>query len=57
VTSTLRSMTAVWMGHKTLKAEIGAGRITLTGDRAIARSRHSWLGLSPFAREPQRLAS
>lgn len=51
VQSTLRSMTAVWMGHTTLKAEIDAGNITLTGDRAIARSMHEWLGLNMFARE------
>lgn len=51
VESTLRSMTAVWMGHATLKAEIEAGNITLTGDRAIARSIHDWLGLNVFARE------
>lgn len=39
------------MGHATLKAEIEAGNITLTGDRAIARSIHDWLGLNVFARE------
>ncbi len=57
VTSTLHSMTAVWMGHATLKAEIDAGNIALTGDRAMTRSIHGWLGLSPFAREKQRIAS
>lgn len=51
VRSSLRSMTAVWMGHSTLKAEIEAGNIELTGDKAIARSMHGWLGLSPFAKE------
>lgn len=48
--SSLRSMTAVWMGVSTLKAEIEAGNIELTGKQAIARSIHEWLGLSPFAR-------
>lgn len=57
VSSTLRSMTAVWMGHVTLKAEIDAGRITLTGDKTLARSMHGWFGLSPFAKERSRLAS
>jgi len=56
VTSTLRSMTAVWMGHTTLKAEIDAGHIELIGDKAIAQSMSDWLGLSVFAKE-QRLAS
>jgi DNA-binding HxlR family transcriptional regulator len=57
VESTLRSMTAVWMGHATLKAEIDAGNITLTGDKMITRSMHEWLGFSPFAREKKRSAS
>src|SRR5262249_20141780 len=33
VRSNLRSMTAVWMGLSTLKAEVDAGRIELTGDK------------------------
>ncbi len=57
VSSTLRSMTAVWMGHSTLKAEINAGHVQLTGDKTMARSIHGWLGLSPFAKEKNRLAS
>jgi DNA-binding HxlR family transcriptional regulator len=57
VNSTLRSMTAVWMGHSTLMAEIDAGNIELTGDRAIARSMHAWLGLSKFAKEEGRIAN
>ena len=57
VSSSLRSMTAVWMGHSTLSAEVKAGNIELTGDKAIARSMHNWLGLSPFAREQTRIAS
>ena len=35
VRSSLRSMTAVWMGVSTLKAEIDAGNIELTGDKAV----------------------
>jgi DNA-binding HxlR family transcriptional regulator len=57
VHSTLRSMTAVWMGHATLKAEIDAGNITLTGDKAMTRSIHGWLGLSVFARAKKHIAS
>ena len=52
----LRSMTAVWMGHATLKDEIAAGRLQVTGNSAIARSMHEWLGLSPFAKEKPRVA-
>jgi DNA-binding HxlR family transcriptional regulator len=57
VRSSLRSMTAVWMGYSTLKAEIDAGQIVLTGDKGVARSMHGWLGLSPLATEKSRLAS
>lgn len=57
VRGSLHSMTSVWMGHSTLKAEIDAGNIELTGDKAIARSMHTWLGLSVFAKEKTRLAS
>lgn len=57
VAGSLRSMTSVWMGHSTLKAEIEAGNIELTGDKAIARSMHAWLGLSKFAKERSRIAS
>lgn len=56
VRSSLRSMTAVWMGLSTLKAEVDAGNIELTGDKAIARSMHGWLGLSVFAKEKSRVA-
>jgi len=47
-------MTAVWMGHATLKDEIEAGHIEVTGDKAIARSMHAWLGLSKFAGEKRK---
>jgi hypothetical protein len=56
VRSDLRSMTAVWMGLSTLKAERDAGRIELSGDKVIARSMEQWLGLSPFAKEKPRVA-
>ena len=57
VNGSLHAMTAVWMGVSTLKAEIDAGNITLTGDKAVARSMQQWLGLSPFAAEKSRVAS
>ena len=56
VRSSLRSMTAAWMGHSTLQREIDAGAIELIGDRALARHMHEWLGLSSFAKEKQRVA-
>lgn len=51
VKSSLRSLTAVWMGHSTVRREIEAGQIELIGDKTLARSMQQWLGLSPFARE------
>ena len=49
VSGSLRSMTAVWMGMSTIKAEIEAGRIQVEGTRELARSINAWLGLSHFA--------
>ena len=50
VEASLHSMTSVWMGHSTLKSEVDAGKIELTGDKAIANSMNEWLGLSPLAK-------
>jgi DNA-binding HxlR family transcriptional regulator len=50
VQASLRAMTSVWMGLSTLKAEIDADRIALTGDKAVAAAMHRWLGLSVFAK-------
>jgi DNA-binding HxlR family transcriptional regulator len=52
----LRSMTAIWMGLDTVRAAVGSRRMILTGDRQIASSMQTWLGLSPFAKE-KKLAS
>ena len=54
IDGSLHSMTAVWMGVATLKGEIDNGRITVTGDKQIARSMHEWLGFSAFAKESPR---
>jgi DNA-binding HxlR family transcriptional regulator len=55
VRAALRDMIAVWMGISTLKAEIAAGKIELTGDKVLERSMQNWLGLSPFASEKSRI--
>jgi DNA-binding HxlR family transcriptional regulator len=52
----LRTMTAIWMGLDTVRAAVGSGRMTVTGDRKIASAMQTWLGLSPFAKE-RKLAS
>jgi DNA-binding HxlR family transcriptional regulator len=56
VQSSLRTMTAIWMGLTTVQAELDAGRLELSGDMALARSMQQWLGLSPFAKEKRRAA-
>lgn len=45
----LRTMTAIWMGHDTVRRALDEGRMVLTGDDQLAKSMQSWLGLSPFA--------
>ncbi|HEX4894327.1 MAG TPA: helix-turn-helix domain-containing protein [Hyphomicrobiaceae bacterium] len=50
----LRTMTSIWMGITTVEKE--RDHIALTGDLKIARTMQTWLGLSPFAVEPKRVA-
>ena len=50
-------MTAVWMGMATLKAEIDAGHLEVSGDSDVRRSMHAWLGLSVFAKEKSRVSA
>lgn len=55
VATDLRTMTSVWMGLTTIAKE--SARFAFTGDRKIAASMQVWLGLSPFAVEPKRVAA
>jgi hypothetical protein len=55
VSTDLRTMTAIWMGVTTVSKE--DERLTFTGDRDIAATMQTWLGLSPFAAEPKRVAA
>ncbi len=54
ISTDLKTMTTIWMGLSTVKQE--AARIELVGDRTIAATMQTWLGLSPFARERKRVA-
>lgn len=56
VTSSLKTMTAVWMGMARLGSEVEAGRIRLDGDPAVSRAIHQALKLSPFAPVVRRVA-
>jgi DNA-binding HxlR family transcriptional regulator len=56
VTSSLRTMTAIWMGMAQLSQEVDAGRVRLDGDPAVRRSMHLWFKLSLFAPTERRVA-
>ena len=49
--SSLRTMTAIWMGLDTVERAIRDGRLNLTGAREIAARMQDWLGLSTFAQQ------
>ena len=50
VSCDLRTMTAIWMGHDTVRAATEAHRMLLTGKRELQAHMQTWLGLSPFAK-------
>lgn len=56
VTSSLRSMTAIWMGLSVVRQEIEAGNVEFDGDPTIARAMQQWLGLSKFANEARKVS-
>ena len=51
ISTDLRTMTAIWMGLTSVRSEIDAGRVHLTGNDGLKRAIQQWLGLSPFATE------
>jgi DNA-binding HxlR family transcriptional regulator len=57
VAADLRAMTAIWMGLTTVRVEMQAGHLKLTGDPKLKRSMQTWLGLSPFANKNSRIAA
>lgn len=52
VRSSLRCMTAIWMGVAKVRGEIDAGNMEVSGDPSIERAMQQWLGFSPFAKAP-----
>lgn len=56
VTSSLKTMTSIWMGLTQLDVEIRAGRVQLDGDPVVGRSMRAWLKLSVFAPTERRVA-
>jgi DNA-binding HxlR family transcriptional regulator len=51
VSSDLKTMTAIWMGLETVRKAIHDRHIKLVGDKYLASTMQTWLGLSPFAKE------
>jgi DNA-binding HxlR family transcriptional regulator len=49
VATDLRTMTAIWMGHETVRAAVSDNRLLLTGDPELVGTIEQWLGRSPFA--------
>lgn len=55
VTTDLHTMTTIWMGLDTVRNATSAQRLILTGDTKLSSQMQTWLGLSPFARELERV--
>lgn len=56
VSAPLRDMTAIWMGHDSVRRARSEERLHLTGDRDLADTMERWLLCSPFATEVRRVA-
>lgn len=56
ITTDLRTMTAIWMGLDTVQKARRDDRMTLAGDKHLARTMQAWLGLSPFATQEKLVA-
>jgi len=54
VSTDLETMTSIWMGIATVQARKDS--IGFSGERAIAKTMQTWLGLSPFAVEKKRVS-
>ena len=57
VATDLRTMTAIWMGLRTVADATGSGDMHLTGDDKLKGPMQQWLGLSPFAGEKKLAAN
>ncbi len=55
VTTSLKEMTAIWMGVDNVRAARADDRLLLTGDRHLADTMERWLRCSPFAGEERQV--
>jgi len=56
VSSDLKTMTAIWMGLKSVRSAVHQKDMKLSGSRQLASHMQTWLGLSPFAKERKLVA-
>lgn len=56
VATDLYTMTAIWMGHQTVRKAVADDRLHLSGHKTLAAKMQTWLGLSPLAKV-ERMAS
>ncbi len=49
VSTDMRTMSRVWMGHVAVQAAVRSGAISLSGQRDLRRGFEQWIGLSCFA--------
>ena len=47
--STVRTMTDVWLGHRTYRDAIKADELTIVGDQALTKSVNRWLACTLFS--------
>lgn len=50
VSTDLRTLTEIWLGHASAAHARGTGRLALTGSRRLASTFDAWFALSPFAK-------
>jgi len=51
ISSDLKTMTAIWMGLETVRRSVMDRRMNFVGNKQLAATMQTWLGLSPFAKE------
>ena len=52
----LRTMTEIWMGHTAIARAKEQGKLLVTGSRQLEADLNSWMRLSPFAKVEKRAA-
>jgi len=56
VTSSLRSMTSIWMGYSNVTEEMDQGRVWIDGDPVLGRRLRDWLGQHPLSGQKRAVA-